>query len=31
MISAGALRVLAVASVTLWTAAVGLGRWVAYG
>lgn len=25
-----ALQVAAVASVTLWTAAVGLGRWVAY-
>lgn len=29
--SAGTLRVAAVTSVTLWTAAVGLGRWVAYG
>lgn len=26
-----ALRTAAVASVALWTAAVGLGRWVAYG
>lgn len=29
--SAGPARVAAVASIVLWTAAVGLGRWVAYG